>query len=97
MYVSIDRIDIKTPKEIYSESRGILCITLDDSVYFESYVIDLYNSVITHIDSPQPNNSNNATLSLIADTLFGDESVTHQSYYKAEYSLIQTPAASGLM
>ena len=52
---SIDRIGFpfikKYLKKSIVENRGILCIILCDSVHCKGYNIDLYNSVIVHVDS----------------------------------------------
>lgn len=64
------------------ENRGISFIHWFDIVHVEGYVIDLHNSNIIHVDLLQLNNSNNATLRLIADMLFGDEKVTYEFCYK---------------
>ena len=51
------------------ENKGMSCTPLYDSVYFEGYVIDLHNNVITHVDF------NSTKSCLIVDMLFGDEKV----------------------
>ena len=51
-------------------------------MHFQSYVVDVYNKTIVHIDSLRNNNSKNATSTAIATTVFDDENINFKYYFK---------------